>query len=86
MAKPPSVSVLIEISNHLKTMADMINDNGIAVSVIIVVLKLSKKRNRMMMTNVVAPPQALTVSNELIMGALVELASNRKEGSAVANN
>lgn len=33
-----------------------------------------------------APAPALTVSNELILGAMVELASNRKEGNTVANN
>ncbi|MBA3536212.1 MAG: hypothetical protein H0T84_06345 [Tatlockia sp.] len=35
---------------------------------------------------VAAPAAPLAVSNELIMGALVELASNRQEGNAVANH
>ncbi|CDZ78769.1 hypothetical protein BN59_03083 [Legionella massiliensis] len=33
-----------------------------------------------------APAAPLTVSNELVMSAMVELASNRQEGHAVANN
>lgn len=39
-----------------------------------------REMNAMVMTAAAAPAPALTVSNELVMGAMVELASNRKEG------
>lgn len=45
----------------------------------------AKEANTMLMASAVAPA-ALTVSNELIMNAIVELASNRQEGNPVASN
>ncbi|WP_028387569.1 hypothetical protein [Legionella fairfieldensis] len=42
--------------------------------------------NTAVMTAAATPAPPVTVSNELVMGAVVELASNRQEGSAVANN
>ena len=50
IAKPPNVKVFIEIPNNLKIMAVVINDKGIAVSVIMVVRKFSKNINKMMIT------------------------------------
>ncbi|WP_019217614.1 hypothetical protein [Legionella tunisiensis] len=44
-----------------------------------------KEANTMFTAAVAAPAPALTVSNELVMSALVELASNRQEGNTVAN-
>ena len=47
IAKPPKVNVLIEIPNILKMIAVIINDNGMAVSVMMVVLKFNKNKKRM---------------------------------------
>lgn len=44
-----------------------------------------REMNTMAITAAAAPAPALTVSNELVMGAMVELASNRQEGNTVAN-
>ena len=52
IARPPSVIVLIEMSNALKTSAVMSSDNGIAVSVMNVVRKFSRKRKRTMTTRI----------------------------------
>lgn len=46
----------------------------------------SREMNTMVMAAAAAPAPALTVSNELIMNAFVELASNRQEGNPIANN
>ena len=53
-ASPPSVIVLIDMSNHLNTSPAVTIDSGIAVSVINVVRKFSRKINRMMTTRM--PP------------------------------
>lgn len=45
----------------------------------------SREMNTMAL-NAVATPSAVTVSNELIMKAMVELASNRQEGNSGANS
>ena len=53
-ASPPSVIVLIDMPNHLKTSPVITIDSGIAVSVMNVVRKFSRKRNRMITTRM--PP------------------------------
>ena len=50
-ASPPSVIVLIDRPNNVNTIAVMTTDNGIAVSVMKVVRKLSRNRNRMTTTS-----------------------------------
>ena len=50
-ASPPSVIVLIEIPTSLKTSAVIAIDSGIAVSVMSVVRKLSRKRNSTITTS-----------------------------------
>ncbi len=52
IAKPPSVSVLIEIPKSLKTIAVIINESGMAVSVIIVVRKFKRNKKRIMMMRI----------------------------------
>ena len=53
-ARPPSVIVLIDMPNHLKTSPVTTIDSGMAVSVMNVVRKLSRNRNRMITTRM--PP------------------------------
>ena len=53
-ARPPSVIEFTEISNHLKTSIVIANDSGIAMSVMNVVRKLSRKR-KMTMVTMMAP-------------------------------
>ena len=52
MANPPSVKVLMDISKALKTIAEITNDKGMAVRVIMVVRKLSKNKNRIITTRI----------------------------------
>ena len=51
-ARPPSVIVLIDMPNHLKTSPVTTIDKGIAVSVMNVVRKLRRNRKRMMTTRI----------------------------------
>ena len=53
-ASPPRVIVLIDIPNHLNTRPVITIDSGIAVSVISVVRKLSRKTNSTAATRI--PP------------------------------
>ena len=53
-ASPPSVIVLIDIPSHLNTSPVITIDSGMAVSVMKVVRKLSRKRNSTITTS--TPP------------------------------
>ena len=52
IAKPPRVNVFIEMPKDLKIMAVITSDNGMAVSVIIVVRKLSRNKNSIIITKI----------------------------------
>ena len=53
-ASPPSVIEFTDTPNHLKTSSAVTNESGIAVSVMKVVRKFSRKRNSTMVT-MIAP-------------------------------
>ncbi len=50
MASPPSVIVLMDKPKNLKTIAVIIMESGMAVNVMVVVRKFSRKRNKTMTT------------------------------------
>ena len=71
IAKPPNVSVLIEMLKNLKIIAVIIIDNGIAVNVIMVVLKFNKNKNRIIITKIKPSLSACsTLVSELVIKLL----------------